>query len=482
MRPTFMGLETAKRGIMVNQKALDIVGNNISNVKSKGYTRQRLDTAAVQFGGRGSTIGLAGQGVEAIGVGQIRDSFLDSKFREEYSDVGYYDQKAALLSEIEQAISDPEVENTGIKSALNTLLQSLTKFSENPYQETQANIVLSAFTGLSQTLNQYSQKLSEIRQNQQDDLKIAVSDINTMLEQVAELNKTIVDEIHGNSAYDGKNYGPNELLDQRNVILDELSRYGDVQITEREDGSVDVKFNGQPAVTGSANQYSVDQIQIGSDGTTLTWQSTQKEVRAFTGALRGYTEVLTGDSVVNQGIPYYQGKLDTFAQALASAFNQVIPNDDGADGFKQLLQGGLDGTITAANISASDQWITNPSYVIQKNPDGAMDNTNVMNMKNLLDQDFGFNGEFTGTFSEFVTHITTTLGSEIKMNESRLDAAVSTADSVDKSRMAVSGVSLNEEGIQMMTYNKAYQAMARMMTTMDEQLDVLINKMGMIGR
>ena len=111
-----------------------------------------------------------------------------------------------------------------------------------------------------------------------------------------------------------------------------------------------------------------------------------------------------------------------------------------------------------------------------------MDTTNILNMKNLLDKDFDFGGEFTGTFSEFVTYIVTSLGSDITLNNSRLDASVITAESIEKDRNSISGVSLNEEGIQMMTYNKAYQALARMMTTMDEQLDVLINKMGMVGR
>ena len=101
MRPTFMGLETAKRGIQVNQKAIDIVGNNISNSKTKGYTRQRLDTVSVHTYGSSqynySSIPLAGQGVDARGVAQIRNPYLDAKFRQQYGDVGYYDQKAAIM-------------------------------------------------------------------------------------------------------------------------------------------------------------------------------------------------------------------------------------------------------------------------------------------------------------------------------------------------------------------------------------------------
>lgn len=486
MRPTFMGLETTKRGIMVNQKALDIVGNNISNVKTKGYTRQRLDMVSVQTGGSThlptTSIPLAGQGVQAVGVGQIRNAFLDSKFREEYGDVGYYDQRQAMLSEIEAAISDPEVEGTGIKDALSTLLTALTKFSENPYQETQANIVRSAFTGVAQTLNQYAQKLNTIREQQQTDLGISVADVNAKLEQLAELNKTIVDEVFTNADYDGTAYGPNELLDQRNLILDELSRYGEVQVIPRDDGGMQVKFNGKLVVDGTGNQYTADSIQIGADKTSLTWRSTQEQLKLPTGVLKGYVDVLNGASQLDKGIPYYQEKLDDLAANLAAAFNQVIPNDNGDAGYKVLLEGGKDGIITAENLSVSGDWLADANYVIQQNPDGEMDNTNVLNMKNLLDQKITFNGEFTGNFSEFVTYITTSLGSDMTLNESRLEASVSTAESVDKDRMSVSGVSLNEEGIEMMTYNKAYQALARMMTTMDEQLDVLINKTGLVGR
>lgn len=481
-----MGLETTKRGIMANQKALDIVGNNISNVKTKGYTRQRLDMVSVHTGGNAhlptTSIPLAGQGVEAVGVGQIRNAFLDSKFREEYGDVGYYDQRQAMLAEIEEAISDPEVEGTGIKDALTTLLNALTKYSENPSQETQANIVRSAFTGVAQTLNQYYRKLETIKEQQKTDLQIAVSDINTKFEQLAELNKTIVDEIFTNKDYDGSTYGPNELYDQRNLILDELSRYGELQVIPKDDGGIQVKFNGQTVVDGTGNQYTTDAVLIGPDGLSMAWRSSQKSVGITTGVLKGYMDVLTGSNVISKGIPYYEEKLNNLAQNLAAQFNQVIPNDGGEPGYKQLLAGDEDGVITAQNISVSDKWLADANYVIQQNPDGEMDTTHALNMKNLLDKDLDFNGEFTGTFSEFVSYYATALGSDMTLNESRLTASVATAESVEQDRMSVSGVSLNEEGIQMMTYNKAYQALARMMTTMDEQLDVLINKTGLVGR
>lgn len=492
MRPTFMGLETTKRGLMVQQKALDIIANNVTNISTKGYTRQRLDTVTVQVYGNdrfaSSSIPLAGQGVDMRGVAQIRDSFLDSKFRQEYGDVGYYDQKSVMLDEIQAAISDPEVDNTGIKNALTVLSQAISDYSENPQEETHANIVMNAFMGLTQVLNEYDTKLKGVMENQKNDLAIAVEDINSKFAQLSELNETIVHEIFLNTDYDGVSYGPNDLLDQRNVILDELSRYGEVNVTNRSDGSIQVKFNGKVVVDGANNKFTSDSIKLGEDGTTMTWTSDGKKIALPTGALRSFSEVLTGDSSLHKGIPYFQHKLDTMASKMAEVFNKIIPDTYQAgdpkvpDTFKQLLQGDEDGIVTAGNIAISDIWAENSAYLIEKNnPNGLLDNNNILNMKKLLDQDMEFGG-FSGNFSEFVTHVTTTLGTEISSNTARMKASVSTAQSVDTDRMSQSGVSLNEEGINMMAYNKAYQALGRLMTTMDEQLDMLINNIGLVGR
>lgn len=492
MRPTFMGLETTKRGLMVQQKALDIIANNVTNISTKGYTRQRLDTVTVQVYGTdrfaNSSIPLAGQGVDMRGVAQIRDSFLDSKFRQEYGDVGYYDQAAAMLDEIEAVISDPEVDGAGIKTSLEVLSQAISDFSANPQDETHSNIVMNAFLGLTQVLNEYDTKLKGVMENQKGDLAISIEDINTKLAQLTDLNKTITNEIFLNTDYDGVSYGPNDLLDQRNVILDELSRCGDLKVTDRSDGSIQVTFNGKVVVDSEGNNFWNDTIKLDDDGTTMRWNSDGKKLALPTGTLRSFSEVRTGDNSLNKGIPYYQHKLDAMASKMAEVFNKIIPDTYQAgdpkvpDTYKQLLQGDADGKVTAGNISISDLWANDSSYLIEKNnPNGEGDNDNILNLKKLLTQDLDFGG-FEGTFSEYMAHITTTLGTQISSNSARLKSCVATANGVDTNRMSQSGVSLNEEGINMMSYNKAYQALGRLMTTMDEQLDILINNVGLVGR
>ena len=379
--------------------------------------------------------------MDARGVSQIRNPYLDTKFREQYSDVGYFDQKAAIMEQMEGILSDPEVEGTGIKDALTVLSQALADFSQHPYQETNANIVLNAFKGVTQVLNEYDTNLKSLEEQTKNDLSIAVDDINTKLQQLSELNQTIAHEIFVNADYDGVNYGPNDLLDQR----------------------------------------------IGLDGTTLSWgDGTAANLGA--GAIRGFEDMLTGNNSLNAGIPYYERKLDEFAQTMANVFNSMVHEDDPdkPGPFKTLIQGDFNGKVSAGSIRISDLWTKDSSYIIRKkNPDGDLDNEDILAMKAALEKDFEFgdgSDKFTGTFSEFITGYTNTLGTDKKTNDSRLKASLAIAESVESDRMGVSGVSLNEEGINMMTYNKAYSALGRLMTTMDEQLDMIINQMGLVGR
>ena len=389
------------------------------------------------------------------------------------------------MQELEGIISDPETEGTGLKDALTILSQSLADFGEQPYQETNANITLNAVKGITHILNEYDSKLKNAMQEQKDDLAASVKDINGKLKQLAELNKSIVHEVFVSDDLDGVSYGPNDLLDQRNVILDDLSRYGNVSVTEGGDGRIQVKFNGKTVVDSSGHQFTSDELLIGPDGVTLTWNSDNSGMHLENGALKAYTDVITGNAPGNAGIPYYQQKLDDFAAAFGELMNNTIHEDDGTAVFKTLIEAEGGGALTAGNISVSTAWAEDPSYVIRdQNPDGTLDNTDIMKLKAGLTEErtFGKEYRYSGNFSGFITNYTDTLGSDIKTTKARLNASLAIAESVEKDRQGVSGVSLNEEGINLMTYNKAFQALGRLMTTMDEQLDMIINQMGMVGR
>lgn len=255
MRPTFLGFETTKRGLAAAQKSLDIVGNNLSNIDTPGYTRQRVDlcsiapsTYATRF--VENRVGMAGQGVETLGVSQTRDAFLDKRFRQEYGDASYYDKASQLLSELESTVNEHNT-NSGLKGSIAEIYNALIDFSSNPTSSTHSNLVLSAFKNICTTLQQFSKKMDNIQSQYEYDLGLDVNKVNSIFEELRDLNRTIgrdVDIVQ--NTMDTEYFGPNELLDARNLLLDELAQYGEVTIKEGQSGVLDVYLNGHLAVKG----------------------------------------------------------------------------------------------------------------------------------------------------------------------------------------------------------------------------------------
>ena len=185
---------------------------------------------------------------------------------------------------------------------------------------------------------------------------------------MSELNSSIAHEIFSNNDYDGVNYGPNDLLDQRNVILDDLSRYGDVQVTDLEDGKIQVKINGKVVVDASGASYTNDKLNIGSDGVTLTWNSNNQNANLGAGAIRGFTDMLTGaDPVSYTHLDVYKRQdvdrkaLQDEVSALKDEINRIADGTD-FNGIK-LLDGtmgvgstGNSGITTAADNASAAKW------------------------------------------------------------------------------------------------------------------------------
>ncbi len=527
IRPTFSGFETAKRGLTTAQKGLDITGHNLTNWDSVGYTRQRITQTAVapdSYRNRysSSRVGPAGQGVDITGVARIRDVFLDKRYREETGDVGYFEQSGNILNDIQSALNEynPK-DDTGLRSSLMALSDALQSFSVNAYSETHANIVCSSFKNLTQTLQQISSKLQSARSQQVYDLEISVEDVNKKLQKIAGLNHSIMEDAA--NIQSNPYFGPNELYDERDALLDELSQYADISYTYSTDGTVNVMVNGQMAVTGS--KY--DKMEMTEDEHTgvigIRWISTNEPVELTTGSLKAYTDYINGrgpnlkneGESTQRGFLYYQDQLNAFAHTIAQTVNRVIPEIDEATGdikkdadgnivYKKLL-GGLsdipndegkyevrdDIPITADNLYITDAWNENSGYIIfQRNPEIHDTAENVSNYALALADAVGngtlyfdANGEeFNGTLLDYVKNYASTLAEDVSFAENRYTATSNIQANLEDNRDSVSGVVVDEEVANMMLYNKSLNAASRLMTAMDEALDVIINKTGLVGR
>lgn len=501
MRPTFLGFEASKSALYASQKALDITGNNLANMYSEGYTRQRVDQVSVaytRYSNRGyrNAVGLSGQGTNVIGVGQTRDKQLDNAFRQQCSEIGGFSQRSAMLSDIESALQEFDIGDSGngygLRNAISNLYNSLQDFTADAGSPTYATVAADAFTKLASTIREMNTSLENTAVKYKGSLETDVSDINDYLQQLADLNKDIKDAL-GSTDYT-EEYGPNDLLDKRNVILDKLSTYGEISVKNNSDGTTDVSFGGRKVVNGTtadALEYSEN-----SDGTvSVKWKSDGSDADTGVGILKSTVSILNGrgpkiqnsTESAEKGILYYKDKLDTFTKRLVAVCNTTIPEETDAQGnvtkYKKLFGAeGADGEVytdmhtTSENIWVSKDLENDINYLLNK--DGAdSDNSYVLALvAKLSNTKFDFDG-VNATFEDFITDYTTKLGSDLSYANNGYDAAVKAGNVIDDSRNSVTGVSETEETTSMLTYNRAFQAASRMMTVMDDLLDVLINQM-----
>ncbi len=230
---TFGAFTTARLGIYASQKALDVTGHNITNINTKGYTRQRLDQMSFKTGGTdayaSSYDARVGSGVLCTGVSQLRDPYLDIRFRGERSKVGASDAKLAGLDQL-TSILDEVAKSDGngiLEKQINDMYTQLENLSLHAGKNEFDTLFRSAAGSLCQLLNDYSKQLSTLHENQVLGIHQDKSRVNEILKGIGDLNDTIMkSEIHGDPAL--------ELRDQRNLLIDELSYYMDIDVSYKE--------------------------------------------------------------------------------------------------------------------------------------------------------------------------------------------------------------------------------------------------------
>lgn len=227
---TFGAFTTARLGMYAAQKGLSVTGNNIANINTRGYTRQTLDQVSLKLGSndRFQAYGTAnvGSGVLCIGVSQLRDPYLDIRYRAEMSNVGAMDTKLTGLEEL-SSILDEVAKNDGdgiLEKQLTDLMAALEDLSLNAGQDEMDSAVRSEAEALVTQIKAYASRLEALQKTSVDALRGDIKEVNNILTNIRDLNASIREsEIHGDSAL--------EQRDQRNLLIDELSRYLKIDVT-----------------------------------------------------------------------------------------------------------------------------------------------------------------------------------------------------------------------------------------------------------
>lgn len=474
MRTTFSGFEIAKTGIQSAETGLDVTGQNIAKMNTEGYSRQTVEQSSVYYDSSSYKYALVnntvvGQGVTIDKINQVRDQFLDSRYRTANSEASELTKTHTILSSIEGIIDETLTDGLGV--TLEEFYESLQTLSANAGDIEYSGLARSSAEKVTETLNYYIEQLETVREQEKYDLSVTVDDVNTLLSKIEKMNKAIqVEALNGNPT--------NELLDTRNLYLDELSENMAITVEPNADGTVNVKTGSTylvDATNGTVSTLSMQNssgtISILADGNTLSITS---------GAIKGYLDALNGKgsyAAVGEnnfnGIQYYESVLNDFAESFAETLNSL----NGAG--KPLFEG-----TTAGTISLSTGWLANANYITATTLTNAEDgaNDNILRMISTLDGDTAISDYFTGSFDEFVISMMSDIAIDTKYVSDMKETSSKVLSSIGNQRESVKGVSLNEETVNLLKYQKAFEASSRVITALDEMLDTIINRMGTVGR
>ncbi|WRS26702.1 flagellar hook-associated protein FlgK [Oscillospiraceae bacterium MB08-C2-2] len=522
IRSTFSGFETARSAITASQLGLDTVGHNIANVNTSGYTRQRVDQVSVNLNGyqtKFRTNGkMAGLGTQVTGVNQVRDKFLDTRYRNEASNYGELTTRSNSLTDL-QNIFDESM-TTGLHAQMENFIKQVQSYHSDASNKELAVVVRTAAEQFLQVLNKNASELNTAMEQQIFDTQTAVAEnVNVILDSIAALNDQIRQaNIYGDPA--------NEMNDQRNMLLDELSQYVNIRVVRTPEKisegnyverlSIDMVDESSGTAINLVDNKTFNQFKVTSATTPATSPlsvslTDEHGLMAIAGgsditemfsggAIKGYLDMIngkgdyaaTGENTF-RGIPYYQNTLDTLASTFAKVLNEVnADTSSGSTVAKDLFVSGSAAPVTALNIRVSSDWkndatflttTQNPNVTTDTKPDAK--NDNLLTLLNSLkgDQSFSYGGtNHSFSFQGFIINTTSTLSQDLKLTDSMLDTSGTVMTTITDLRDANSAVQTDEEAINMMTFQNYYNAAVRFMTTLDEALGQIIQGMGVVGR
>lgn len=516
---SFFEFNIATTGLFAAKAGLQVTSNNVSNMSTQGYSRQYVKQKASNPLERYAGIGQVGTGTEAYGIGQFRDVYLDKKYWTQSSTYSEFQQKSVQLGMMENIFS--ELSKTGLTSNVNGFFDSISDLAFGANDLNYRSAVVNTADTLVTNVKNHANKLLQQQVDLNDEIYSVVQKINSIGSQLVSINEQIYKiEIDGQTA--------NELRDQRTLLLDELSKYVNIETKEVSDGTgreLGKKFfvlvNGQEFVN-HVDWRKLNTTTRPAGGALhpndapnlfdIEWANGDRlNLNSLQGELKGLLDIRDGDSGTGgggnyKGIPFYVDKLNQFVRTMARAMNTGERMDGTAlagvighiNGFDMNGNaGGLffsmvraDGTIeedpavldynsiNAFNFSLSGDIKANPSRLATSDTN---DPTQVSNNKVIL----GFLKlkNDTSLFSEggaleFVNSIASTLGIDTKQANDFNAYYKDIVKKVDNQRMQVSGVSLNEEVANIVKYQHLYQTASKLMNVINEIYNTTINGLG----
>ncbi|UWX97530.1 flagellar hook-associated protein FlgK [Arthrobacter zhaoxinii] len=467
---TFSGLNTAYTGLSAARKGLDVVGQNVANANVTGYTRQRLNTSAAPTlaptGPFGAGTGV-GQGVSVDSIARLGSLQLDTRVRSTAAVAGYSAVRANALIELEDGFNEPGAE--GLSASMQSLSAAWQGVANKPGDNAAAAVLLNAATAVATQIGAGYNGVAEQWTSTRSGLNDMVSEVNAGAAQLATLNGAIRSTLAAGAS-------ANELVDQRNALATTLSALTGATVRESSGGMVDVLIDGNALVSGtSARSLTVTGGRSMTDAaeTVVAWTDRPGSAGINKGEIAGAVSLLApaakGGTLAKAAASY-----NDVAAALAGTVNDLHrqgATTTGATNRDFFAVGSPAATtLKALPTDASGIAAGFPGADGKGSLDGRL--------ADQISQLGSKAGSADAVWSTFVT--ATASLSRAELQQATL-ADVAASSAVDL-QLSNASVDLDEENVNLLMYQQAYQGAARVMTAIDEMLDTLINRTGIVGR
>ena len=432
---SFMGLQTALRGLLAQQRGLDVTAHNLANANTVGYTRQEAalvasDPLIIKAGATASGAGaLLGQGVEVEAYRRLRDGFLDVQYRGQTMALGGHETTSRALASVEAGLNEPG--DGGINALLSQFWKAWGDVANYPESQPARQALVGHADTLATAIRTLDARLQSVAQE-------AIAEYNTITgpsgpivaaaTEIQRLNVMIESAVKAGRA-------PNDLLDRRDVLLDELSNYAQVSVTDLGSGLIRVNFGdaAQPLVNGTAAP-NWPQALAAPGGRLGALIDLGPKTNAYRARLNDFArELKTSVNALHSPPAFFTATVGAEAtdHAVAVTATTVKPGSTAAPGANDIAL-----AIAALRGKTADQ-----------------------------------------KYADLVG----TIGADAASVNRQLITSQALVDAADTRRQEVSGVAMDEEVTNMIRFQRGYQASSRVMTTMDEMLDALINRTGRVG-
>ncbi|TFH65157.1 MAG: flagellar hook-associated protein FlgK [Candidatus Zixiibacteriota bacterium] len=453
----FAALEIGKRALMAQQLAMNTASHNMANSTTPGYSRQRISLVASYP--LNTPQGSVGTGVLADSVRQVRDLFLTQQYRGANSSQTQWETTHKTLSQIESFFNEPS--GTGLAQSISDFWNAWENLATNP---TARSSVVEKTKVLVNTLRQYATQLNDLQSSLDSEITNRMQQITQLGSQIAAINRQVVGaELAGEKA--------NDLRDRRDLLVDNLSALTQVRTIERPNGSLTVLLGSMALVDGSDSLGITTKIEQSGNSTVTraVWENTNFDIE-FSGG-----ELYALQQLRDKSLPAYQNGLDTLASTIVEQVNAIHRGGVGATGstginfFTQFNR-------TAMTISLNTE-IENDSNLIAASLSGEPGDTrNAQAISELRSS--AVLSDNSLTISEFYAGLVGTLGIKTQEASNLRENYNLLATQLDNAKQSVQGVSIDEEMTNMMKYQRAYEASARIVTYIDSALETIISGMG----